>query len=110
MMVFNAPKYSYEQFCNKGHCIIHRRETRYWAIRLYTHGLLESVSYPYRPCGEKVEAFFSKCWIQSGTDIRTRRLAVIKSVKLFTPPLSPGRVPNAVFRIELEKEEKVTKA
>ena len=104
MLIFNVPKYSYEQFCNKGHCVIHRRETRYWAIRFYTHGLLGDSRYPYRPCGEKVESLFRDCWIQSGTDLRTRRLAIIKSVKFFVPNPSPGKVPDAVFRVELESE------
>lgn len=104
MLVFNAPKYVYEQFCNKGHCVIRRKETRYWVIRLYTHGLLGDVNFPYRPCGEKIEPFFSNCWIQRGMDLKTRQLAIIKSVKLFTPPPSSGRVSNAVFHIELEKE------
>lgn len=104
MLVFNAPKYSYRQFCEKGHCIIHRRETRYWAIRLYTHGLLGDPNYPYRPCGEKVEVLFRNCWIQSGMDVSTRRLAVIKAVKYFIPSPSSGKAPIAVFRIELETE------
>lgn len=104
MLVFNAPKYSYRQFCEKGHCIIHRRETRYWAIRLYTHGLLGDPGYPYRPCGEKVEPFFRNCWIQSGMDVSTRRLAIIKAIKYFIPSPSSGKAPIAVFRIELETE------
>lgn len=104
MLVFNASKYIYEQFCDKGHCIIHRRDTRYWAIRLYTHGLLRDPNYPYRPCGKKVESLFRDCWIQRGMDLKTRRLAVIKSVTYFIPAPSSGKAPISVFRIELEKE------